>query len=147
MQVWETIQADPFKDDLRASYKMSTAKVLLFIQKRNASSDSDDVISIFEIPEYAEMFRIVFKPGEYKDRRNQFYMSRRLLQDYISDTLKSLYADSDPFEYVQVSTAQHPSVLYHISDLENRETRHMIEDMVMAAVCTPTKFLKTPRKE
>lgn len=121
---------------------MSTPKVSLFLQKRDASSKHDDVISVFETPDYNEMFRVVFKPGEYTDRRNQFYLSRHLLRDYISDTLRSLCTDSDPFEYVQVSTAQHPSVLYHVADLENPTTRHMIEDMIMTAVRTPVEVVK-----
>ena len=121
---------------------MSTAKVSLFIQKRNTTSSEDDIISIFESPDYSEMYRIVYKPGEFKDKRNQFYLSRHLLQDYISDVLKSLNSDSDPFEYIQVSTAQHPSVLYHIGDLQRTETRHLIEDMIMAAARTPVDVLK-----
>lgn len=122
---------------------MTTPKVSLYIQKSRETPNDDDVISIYETPDYSEMFRVVFKPGEYKERRNQFYMSRHVLQDYISDTLKSLNADSDPFEYVQVTTTHHPSVLYHVSDLENTQTRHMIEDMIMTAVRMPVDILKS----
>lgn len=118
------------------------AKVILFIQKSSASARDDDIISIYETPDYTDMFRIVYRPGEFKERQNQFYMSRHVLGNYISDTLRSLAMDCDPFEYVQVSTAHHPSVLYHTSDLDKRETRHMIEDMIMAAVRMPVEKIK-----
>lgn len=126
---------------------MIGAKVTLFIQKRGATSKDDDIIRIYETPDFTEMFRVVYKPGEFKERQNQFYMPRHVLQHYISDLMKSLNADADPFEYIQVTTAQHPSVLYHISDLDNRGTRYMIEDMIMEAVRIPIEAVKISRRE
>jgi hypothetical protein len=53
---------------------------------------------------------------------------------YIRDTLKSLRHDSMPFEYVQVTTRIHPSVLYHVSDLDDDDIRYLIEDTVESAI-------------
>ncbi len=102
--------------------------ILHFITKDNR----DDILRIFDDDKHADMYRVVFKPHDAAGV-NEMYLSYRDLQDYLSTILKSLERDNDPFEYVQVMTPVHPSVLYHVCELEDRQTRWHVEDMVFLA--------------
>lgn len=101
---------------------------LHFINKNN----EDDILRIFDDDMHHDMYRVVFKPHDAQGV-SEMYLTYHDLQDYISTILKSLERDNDPFEYVQVTTPIHPSVLYHICELEDRETRWHVEDMVFLA--------------
>jgi hypothetical protein len=61
---------------------------------------------------------------------------------YLDDVLKTFRHDADPFEYVQVSTQIHPSVLYHVSELDCCQVRHLIVDTVEAAIERPVQRTK-----
>ncbi len=100
----------------------------LFIQ-RKADSRGDDIIRISCDDEYVDMYRIQYATPELKKKR-VFYMTRSKVLAYVSDLLKSLTYDIEPFEAVQVSTIIHPSVVYHVSELDDIGCRRLIEDMV-----------------
>lgn len=106
-------------------------KVKLFFTRRNGP---DDIIQLFDDETYFEMVRIVYTPGDHLKKSNEFWLTRRDALSYVSRILKSLESDNDPYEYVQVQTAIHPSVMYPVVELERTQTRHLIEDMVMDAV-------------
>jgi hypothetical protein len=103
-----------------------------FITKDNR----DDILKIFDDDKHCDMYRVVFKPHDATGA-NEMYLNYHDLQDYVSTILKSLERDNDPFEYVQVMTPVHPSVLYHVCELEDRETRWHVEDMVFLACRKP----------
>lgn len=105
---------------------------LYFVTNKN----EDDVLRIFDDDVHPDMYRLVFKAHDMQGP-NEFYLSDRDLQDYISETLKSMQNDMDPYEYVQVMTAIHPSILYHVCDLESQAVRWQVEDMVVAACRRP----------
>ena len=105
---------------------------LYFVNKNNR----DDIVRIFDDDVHAEMYRVVFKAHDMAGV-NEFSMTYRDLQNYISDMLKSLQNDTEPYEYVQVMTAMHPTIMYHVSDVETREVRWQIEDMVSLACRSP----------
>lgn len=111
-------------------------KSTFYIQRKEGRSSNDDVIRIYENQRYPELYQIVYSTPEWK-KEVRFHMGRHLVGNYINDLLKSLNYDTDPFEYIQVSTSIHPSIMYHISDLENSDVRHLIEDMVATAIRTP----------
>ena len=128
----ETTQADLFKDDMCDVDKM--LKATLYIQRTNApSADSDDIIRLYEDDDIREMIRIVYSTPELR-KGTAMYVPAPKAMLYISDLLKTLRHDSQPFEYVQVTTAVHPSILYHVSDMDNYEVRHLIEDTVEVAL-------------
>ena len=99
---------------------------LHFVTKENR----DDILKIFDDDAHEEMYRVVYKPHDIAIGVNELFLSYRDMQDYVSTILKSLERDVDPFEYVQVLTPIHPSVMYHISDLEDQRIRWHVEDMV-----------------
>lgn len=97
-----------------------------FVSKDN----TDDVLRIFDDDNYADIYRVVYNPYGTSTGPNETYLTYRDLQDYFSTILKSLERDSDPFEYIQITTPIHPSVMYHTCELENREIRWSVEDIV-----------------
>lgn len=106
-----------------------SAKVTFYLNRKGLGPKHDDVISIFEDDDYLEMYRIVYRTPELK-KKNVFYMTRSKTMAYVSDLLKALTYDTDPFVSLQVSTAIHPSLQYQIPDLWDSGIRHLIEDMV-----------------
>jgi hypothetical protein len=124
-----------FKDDGVPTDKM--LKATLYIQRStNSTPENDDVIHMYDDDEYRDMIRITYSTPELK-KSTEFYMTVPQTLQYLSDTLKSLNCDAQPFEHVQVSTVLHPSVLYHVSDLGCCQTRHLIEDTVETALRRP----------
>lgn len=95
--------------------------------------EKDDIIRIYEDEEYEEMFRVVYAPSGDK-KMSQFFLTRSKVLDYIDDLLISLEYDTDSCEWVQVDTAIHPSVMYHVADLSNSSIRHHLENTVEAAM-------------
>jgi hypothetical protein len=116
-------------------------KVTLNIQRPNGPSSSDDVIHMYDDDEFHDMVRIVYSTPEWK-KSSEFFLPTVKAMDYIHTTLKTLTHDSQPFEYVQVSTSIHPSVLYHVLDLDDGEVRYLIEDTIEAALRRPVSRVK-----
>jgi hypothetical protein len=129
-----------FKDDGHAIDKM--LKATIYVQRKNSNGvEEDDLIRFYEDSDYQEMVRIKYtSPEVTKDATFYLPVSRAI--NYLDDVLKTFRHDADPFEYVQVSTQIHPSVLYHVSDLDNTEIRHLIEDTVEAAIRRPVRRVK-----
>lgn len=103
-------------------------KATFYIQRTEGGSSSDDIVRMYE--DEHELIRIVYSSPEFGGKKGRkMYVSMTKAIDYLGDLMKSLTYDNQPFEFFQVSTAIHPSVLYHISDLETPEVRHIIQDM------------------
>jgi len=103
--------------------------IIHFVTKDNR----DDILRIFDDDVHEDMYRVVYKPHDIETGLNEMYLSYADLREYISTILKSLEHDTDPFEYVQIMTPIHPSVMYHTADLEDRDTRWQVEDMIFLA--------------
>lgn len=106
-------------------------KVKLYFTRRNGA---DDIVQLYDDDSYFEMIRIVYTPGEHTKKSNEFWLTRRDTFSYVSSILKSLESDNDPFEYVQLQTAIHPSIMYPVSAFEDTQTRWLVEDMVRDAI-------------
>jgi hypothetical protein len=116
-------------------------KATLYIQRTNGPSSADDVIHMYDDDEFRDMVRIVYSTPEWK-KSSEFYLPIPKTLDYIHTTLKTLTHDSQPFEYVQVSTTIHPSVLYHVSDLDDGDVRYLIEETIETALRRPVERVK-----
>jgi hypothetical protein len=106
-------------------------RVTLYIQRKmNApDSSSDDILRIYEDDDYLEMYRIVYTAPDLK-KDNAFYMTKTKVVAYIHDLLKSLTHDAIPFEALQVTPSIFPSVVYHVSELDDPDVRYLIEDVI-----------------
>jgi hypothetical protein len=125
------MQVVRFKDDRRPQNKM--LKATLYIQRKEGTSDTDDVIYLHESSMLHDTVEIVYQSPDLR-KAKKVILSTSKAMAYVNHILKSLCHDMEPFEYVQVSTMIHPSVLYHVSDMDNREVRYLIEDMVEMAL-------------
>lgn len=117
-------------------------KVKLYFTR---TAGADDILQIFETEEYFDMAKIVYTPGDHAKKSNVFYMSRGDVLRYVSTIFKSMDNDTDPFEYVQIESAIHPSVMIPIVDLAERETRWQLEDMVEQALYANVEEIKLKR--
>lgn len=107
---------------------------------RNQNKErEDDVIELFDDSDFDEMVRITFRPAHCKKREFYLHISRAV--DYVSTVLKTLTHDTAPFENVQVDTEIHPTILYHVGDLDEPAIRHLIEDTVEAALRRPVTWV------
>lgn len=88
----------------------------------------DDVIRIYGT-DCNDLFRITFLATDMK-RPNQFFATRHWATQYVSEILHTLMHDSDPFESLQVDTAIHPSILYHVIDIDEIHIRRLVEDTI-----------------
>jgi hypothetical protein len=112
-----------------------------FIYK-DQSARTDDVIYVYEDSDYDEMYRIVFRPGDFKKTANEFYLDRARTIEYVSSILKVLPYDADGFSYVQVDSAIQPTVLYSVYDMLDRQVRYLLEDTIDAALRRPVEKIK-----
>ncbi len=101
---------------------------ILFTQKNGGPAD-DDSITIQAHPESAEIFKVIYHSPDLKTDR-MFLAGFSGVLSYMEDTLVSMGHDMDPFENIQVLTLIHPSVLYHVSDMDMSSTRELILDMI-----------------
>jgi hypothetical protein len=99
------------------------------LRKHTSSPDEDDVIRVFEDPDFSGSFRVTFRAAGLK-KKSEFFMGRSGTLEYISTILKTLTYDTDPFQEIQVDTILHPSILYHVSDFDNVAIRHLVTDMI-----------------
>lgn len=117
-------------------------KVKLYFTRRNGP---DDIIQLYDDEEYFEMVKIIYTPGDHTKTSNAFWLTRRDTFSYLSSILKSLQSDNDPFEFVQVQTAIHPSVMYPVSEFEESRARWLIEDMIQDAIHANVAEIKLKR--
>lgn len=121
---------------------MTASKVTLIIIRKN---NEEDFINVYEDETHREMFRLTYKSADSSKTLREFYMSERRALNYISDILESMTHDADPFEYVQVLSEIHPSVMYHVMDLDDEDIRTEIENVVSDAMLTDIKTINIRR--
>ena len=104
---------------------------------------NDEIIEIFEDDVHREMYRVSYKPADLTKKRYEFYLTESHTRVYVADLLKSLSMDSDPAEYIQITTRTGPSVLYQVADLQSSSIRWQIENMIDAAIRTDVEVVRT----
>jgi hypothetical protein len=113
---------------------------------RPASSDvtKDDVLTIRTDSEFADMLYVRFVPGELTRTHYEFYLDPEATVKYLLSILQSLVTDVDPYEYLQVETAIHPTVLYRVADLNEWRVRTNVEELLSSAVRRTIDVIRTP---
>ena len=101
----------------------------LTFTKKGERADHDDRIVVRTHPESSEIFQVVYHTPELQSAK-KFLTGFGGVLDYAYDILTSMRYDTDPFECIQVSTAIHPIVLYHVADLDDSDTRDLIMNML-----------------
>lgn len=117
-------------------------KVKLFFTRRQGA---DDILQIYDDEAYFEMTRIVYTPGDHTRISNAFHLTRSKAVDYVSTILESMENDTDPFDFVQIQTAIHPTVMVSVADLTDCTTRIRLEEMVYQALAANVEEIKLKR--
>jgi hypothetical protein len=94
-----------------------------------ASTKKDDVIRVYDT-DTRDLYMVVMKPADFQGTYYKGYLTHERLLGHISNILESLQYDMDPWEHVQLSPALTPSIMYHISDMNDSNVRDLILDMV-----------------
>lgn len=130
------IQSVPFKDcSIQTDNKMTIKMTIRFIRS-GEGEDRDDVIIIHSTP-ISDMLRVVYTPADSSSGSvYTTYMSRSGVLTYVSDILRSMEYDVDPFDRIQLSTDLHPSVMYSAADMEDIVARRNFENLVHSSLRT-----------
>ncbi len=106
-------------------------KVKLFFTRRHGA---DDIIQIYDDESYVDMVRLVYTPGDHTKKSNVFYMTTRDVLSYVGNIFRSMSHDVDPFEYLQIQTAIHPSIMFSAMDLSSHRVQDLLDDMIFQAM-------------
>ena len=110
-------------------------KTTLRFLRNGETEDRDDVINIYSVASSSDLFRVLYVPGDSASHyRYESQMTRSGVLDYVSDILKSMRYDIDPFDRIQVSTDLHPSVMYAVADMDNTIVRKNLENIVYTSL-------------
>lgn len=111
-------------------------KTTLRFIRSGEGQDYDDVITI-STTRISDVFRVVYTPGD-SDTGSVYtsYMSRSKTMKYVSDILRGMCYDVDPFDRIQIQTDLHPSIMYSVSDMDSAVARENLENMVDASLHT-----------
>ena len=109
------------------------------------NNQPDDILCIYP-SDIQNIYRLVFKPKEYNRIRNEFYMNTTEILNYIGNLLSTFEHDTDPYEKVQLTTAIHPAIMFHVSDFDNHEVRDKFDYMLKIALRTFVKRTVIPAR-
>jgi hypothetical protein len=117
-------------------------KVKLYFTRRNGS---DDIIQMYDDETHVDMVRIVYTPGDHTKRSHEFHLTSRDVLSYVGNILKAMNNDVDPFEYVQIQTAIHPSIMFSAMDVGCRRVQDVLDDMIFQAIRVNVEEVKLKR--
>lgn len=104
-------------------------RAALLFTRKGKGPRHDDRILIHSIPECAEAYKVTYRTPELT-RNKVFTTSYHGVMQYVEDVLYSMSHDLDAFEFIQVYTAIHPSVLYCPGDMADNDIRRLILNMI-----------------
>lgn len=103
---------------------MIKLRMLLTRKEGGASNDDRIVVETYE----HGLFKVTYETPEVRKNKS-FVASESRVMDYLEDIVYSLYRDTDPFSLIQLSTCIHPSIMYEIADLYEKDVRDMLLNM------------------
>ena len=110
---------------------------LHFIYKNIHIQDDELIVErVVQTPTLTEpMFKLAFTTTTNSGNRVTYrsYLNRHRLETYVHSTLKSLRADHDPFDIIQVSSSVFPSFMYKVEEM-SWEMRDTIMDVIMTTI-------------
>jgi len=121
--------------------KVEMQKVKLFFTRRTGS---DDIVQIYDDETHVDMVRVVYTPGDHAKKSNEFHMTTRDVLSYVNNILRAMEHDTDPFEFLQIQTAIHPSIMFSVLDL-GRRVQDTLDDMIFQAIRVNVEEVKLKR--
>ena len=108
-------------------------RATIIITRKDKGAAFDDWIVIAQSSESSEVYSVSYTTPELRTAKTFSATYNSVLQ-YVEDILTSLKYDTEPFEYVQVYTAIHPSVMYHLADVDDCDARRVILNQIRDAM-------------
>jgi exo-beta-1,3-glucanase (GH17 family) len=90
-------------------------------------SSHDDIVNIYRIGE--EAFKITFRDGDGKHKTRARNLTRMEVMEYLSNTLRLVAIDEEPFANVQLLAPNMPTVVINPKNMTS-QTRDLIYDTV-----------------
>jgi hypothetical protein len=122
--------------------KVEMQKVKLFFTR---TAGPDDIVQIYDDETHVDMVRVVYTPGDHTKKSNEFYMTARDVLSYVQNILRAMGHDVDPFEFVQIQTAIHPSIMFSAMDVHSRRVQDALDDMIFQAIRVNVEEVKLKR--
>ena len=104
-------------------------RATLIITRKDKGAAFDDKVVISQSSESSEVYSVAYSTPELRSVRTFSATYNSVLQ-YVEDILTSLKYDTEPFEYLQLYTAIHPSVMYHLADVDDSDARRVILNQI-----------------
>ena len=117
-------------------------KVKLFFTRRNGD---DDIVQMYDDETHVDMVRVVYTPGDHTKKSNVFHLTTRDVLSYVDNIFKAMNNDVDPFEFMQIQTAIHPSIMFSAMDLSSRRIQDTLDDMIFQAIRVNVEEIKLKR--
>jgi hypothetical protein len=117
-------------------------KVKLFFTRRNGD---DDIVQMYDDETHVDMVRVVYTPGDHTKKSNVFHLTTRDVLSYVDNILRAMGNDVDPFEFVQIQTAIHPSIMFSAMDVHSRRIQDTLDDMIFQAIRVNVEEIKLKR--
>ena len=117
-------------------------KVKLFFTRRNGD---DDIVQMYDDETHVDMVRVVYTPGDHTKKSNVFHLTTRDVLSYVDNIFKAMGNDVDPFEFVQIQTAIHPSIMFSAMDVHSRRIQDTLDDMIFQAIRVNVEEIKLKR--
>ena len=117
-------------------------KVKLFFTRRNGD---DDIVQMYDDETHVDMVRVVYTPGDHTKKSNVFHLTTRDVLSYVDNILRAMGNDVDPFEFVQIQTAIHPSIMFSAMDVGCRRIQDVLDDMIFQAIRVNVEEVKLKR--
>ena len=106
-------------------------KASLYFTRSGRDHSDDDVIHIFENENSRELFDVQYiTPDLRKSKR--FTMPEKDIKTYLTNLIRMMSHDADPFENLQLTTAIQPSIFFHMADAQ--ENMYVLLEMIMTAL-------------
>ena len=104
-------------------------RATVLITRKDKGSAFDDKITVSQTSESSEVYSVSYYSPELRSTKT-FSASYTSVLQYVEDILTSLKYDTEPFAYVQVYTAIHPSVMYDVVDVDDCDARRVILNQI-----------------
>jgi exo-beta-1,3-glucanase (GH17 family) len=110
-----------------ATQRQASLPITLRFMRPELHSAHDDIVNIFRIGQDA--FKITFRDGDGKHKSRARNLTRTEVLEYLSNTLRLIAIDEEPFANVQLLAPNMPTVVIKPKNMTS-QTRDLIYDTV-----------------
>ena len=110
-----------------AQQRQASLPITLRFMRPELHSSHDDIVNIYRIGE--EAFKITFRDGDGKHKSRARNLTRMEVMEYLSNTLRLIAIDEEPFANVQLLAPNMPTVVINPKNMTS-QTRDLIYDTV-----------------